>query len=182
MLRNQPDLKIVRNPTMFISSRRHCMDWSKHLELGMRGWGTSDSLRIQDGKGWYNTLHKKDWKGFVCVPNLCGWHYLWINKLRFLWGVWRDDGSRVWDVHDWRAKLLPWTSNQANKEWYICESRQVDKGYAQEVWDARFKTNPHTNGNKWSFGFGYKWWDSWPKAILVYWPVCWLVLVLVWTG
>ena len=32
------------------------------------------------------------------------------------------------------GKLLPWSSSQAIKEWYICESRQVHQRHAQEVW------------------------------------------------
>ena len=37
-------------------------------------------------------------------------------------------------VHDWRVELLPWSSNQAIKEWYICEPKQVYQGHDQEVW------------------------------------------------
>ena len=30
-------------------------------------------------------------------------------------------------------ELLPWSSNQAIEEWYLCKSRQVHQGHDQEV-------------------------------------------------
>lgn len=44
--------------------------------------------------------------------------------INFLWRIWRDDDSGVSNINDWWAKILPWTSNQANKECHICESRK----------------------------------------------------------
>jgi hypothetical protein len=49
-----------------------------------------------------------------------------------------------------RAKLLPWTSNQTNGEWYICKTRQVYQGHGQEVWieeDKAIHTPMGTNGH-----------------------------------
>ena len=83
MLSNLPVLKMTRSSTMCTSWRRHCMAWSKHLEHGMRGWGTSYSLKGSDGQGWHHSFHQKDWQGLVCVANICWWHHIWINQSRF---------------------------------------------------------------------------------------------------
>lgn len=48
----------------------------------------------------------------------------WDQYIIFFWRIWRDDDSGVSNTNDWWAKILPWTSNQANKECHICESRK----------------------------------------------------------
>ena len=89
MLSNLPVFKMKRNPTMFTSWEGLCMDWNKHLEHGMRDWGISYSLR--DSRwNWHHSLHQEAWKWLVCNANLCWWYHIWVNKSRFLWGVWQD--------------------------------------------------------------------------------------------
>jgi hypothetical protein len=35
---------------------------------------------IQDGQGWYYSLHQMNYKRLVCILSLCGWYHIWINK------------------------------------------------------------------------------------------------------
>jgi hypothetical protein len=39
------------------------------------------------------------------------------------------------------GELNTWSQIQANKKWYICESRQVHQRYAQEIWHGGCKGN-----------------------------------------
>jgi hypothetical protein len=90
--------------------------------------------------------------GFVIVDDFI--RYTWIVFLvdksdvfatfkSFIKRVYNEFGKMMANEFEMSmiGELLPWSSNQAFEEWYICESRQVHQRHAQKVWYRGCKEN-----------------------------------------